>query len=192
MPVTAQPDDWSPADSPYAIALSETQWSLWTLQLCARRIHEGKDPERQIDARQFVAALRQIERFAKMERNACHDATPEAAHALGQAIEVFTAAVPGARHARDVLEHYDAYSVGKGHKQASAPSQEAARDLARQFSRFGYEPSTDQIHTGPYQICVTDAVAHARQLTAAVHAAVQAYEAASGAHHPAGDADHGD
>ncbi|HUZ52195.1 MAG TPA: hypothetical protein VMU94_06670 [Streptosporangiaceae bacterium] len=32
MPVTARPDDWSPADNPYAIALSETQWSLWTVQ----------------------------------------------------------------------------------------------------------------------------------------------------------------
>jgi hypothetical protein len=105
---------------------------------------------------------------------------------------VLTATVPRARHARDVLGRYDAYSVGKGHKQASAASREAARDLARQFSRFGYEPSTDQIQTGPYQMCVTDAVAHARQLTAAVHAAVQAYDATSGAHHPAGEVDHGD
>jgi hypothetical protein len=187
MPVTARPDDWSPADNPYAIALSETQWSLWTVQLCALRIHEGGDPERQIDARQFVAALRRIERFAMMEQDACRQVAPEAAHVLGQAIEVFATAVPGARHARDVLEHYDAYAVGKGHRQASAAS-----DLARQYSRFGYDPRTDQIQIGPYQINVTDAVTHARQLTAAVHTAVQAYDAASDPSRSVEGADHRD
>lgn len=192
MPLMPRPADWSPADHSYAIALSETQWTLWTVRLCARRIHEGRDPERQIHARQIVTALLRIERFAKMAQDACRGVVPEAAHALGQAIEAFTTAVPGARHARDILEHYDAYSVGKGQKQTLAASGNASRELARQFSRFGYDPSTDQIQTGPYQINVTDAATQARQLTAVVHTAVQAYDASSDTSRSAEDTDRED
>ncbi len=60
------PDDWSPADAPYAIALSEAQWWKWAVQLAAARI-DGPDDERlrpvssrQVDARNLILALAQL------------------------------------------------------------------------------------------------------------------------------------
>jgi len=181
MTLSAQSDEWSPADNPYAIALSEAQWSVDAVLLCARRIRDGKDPERQIDARQLIAALSQAERFAVMEQHAIQDAVPAAALALGEAIDVFRADVPGARHARDVLEHYDEYSRGRGQAQASAKTSEERRELARQYSKFGYNPATDQIQVGPCQIDVNEAAIRARQLLAAIHVAVQCYDSAQNA-----------
>jgi len=62
---------WSPADNPYAIAVSEAQWWLRCAQLASRRMRGGDDPRspgvssRQIDACQFVVALWQL----LMQRN---------------------------------------------------------------------------------------------------------------------------
>jgi hypothetical protein len=181
MTMGAWPGGWSPADNPYAIALSEAQWNVEAVGLGVRRILSGEDPERQIDARQLIYALRQTERFAVMEQRAITDKVPAAARALGEAIEVFRAGVPGARDARDVLEHYDEYSQGEGRAQRSAITRGKARDLARQYSRFGYDPGTGQIQVGPFQIGVNEALIHARRLLLAIHIAAQSYDSAQSA-----------
>ncbi|MFI0368848.1 hypothetical protein ACH35V_13260 [Actinomadura sp. 1N219] len=36
------PDDWSPADNPYAIAVSEAQWWLHTVELAISRMRKGE------------------------------------------------------------------------------------------------------------------------------------------------------
>src|SRR5260370_17321031 len=68
MPVVTAtvPPDWSPADNPHAIAISEAQWWQRAVQLAVLRLRDPGDQRiswfstRQIDARQLVFALRQI------------------------------------------------------------------------------------------------------------------------------------
>jgi hypothetical protein len=99
-------DTWSPADNPYAIAVSEAQWWLWTAELCARRIREGRDPDRQIDTRLFIVALRQLLYAAEMEKRAVRHLDRAVRRALREACKKFDQAVPGLTDARDVLVHF--------------------------------------------------------------------------------------
>jgi hypothetical protein len=58
---------WSPADNPYAIAVSQSQWALWSAQLFARDAKENGGNERsQIYARQIFGQLRTLQRCAEM------------------------------------------------------------------------------------------------------------------------------
>ena len=68
------PDDWSPADNPYAIAVSEAQWWQRAVQFAVLRIRGDDDnriasfSSRQIDARQLVFALRQLLTAEQLEQ----------------------------------------------------------------------------------------------------------------------------
>ena len=73
--MTATPSgDWSPADNPYAIAVSEAQWWQRAVQLAVLRMRGGDDSRiawfssRQIDARQLVFALRQLLAAEQLEQ----------------------------------------------------------------------------------------------------------------------------
>ncbi|MGW0808068.1 hypothetical protein [Nonomuraea sp. NPDC002799] len=72
------PDNWSPADNPYAIAVSEAQWWMHTVDLAILRMREGDGrwtspfTSEQIDSRQLVA-LRQILTAAELEQAALAD-----------------------------------------------------------------------------------------------------------------------
>jgi hypothetical protein len=65
-------DDWSPADHPYAIAISEAQWWQQAAQLAVLRMRD--DDQRiafsphQVDARQLVFALSQLLRAERLEQ----------------------------------------------------------------------------------------------------------------------------
>jgi hypothetical protein len=105
------PPDWSPADNPHAIAISEAQWWQSAAQLAVLRLCDPDDQRiswfssRQIDARQLVFALRQIlnaERLvvAAMEARGVDTGALEA---LAHARQRFEDALPGIKDMRDAL-----------------------------------------------------------------------------------------
>jgi ribosomal 50S subunit-associated protein YjgA (DUF615 family) len=71
----ANPQDWSPADNPYAIAVPQAQWWRDAARLAVLRMRDDDDriawfSSRQIDARQVIFALRQILAAEQLEQAA--------------------------------------------------------------------------------------------------------------------------
>jgi hypothetical protein len=173
------PDDWSPADHPYAIAVSEAQWWQRAAELAVLRIHGDDDARiswfssRQIDARQLVFALRQLLSAEQLEQVALTalGMDPGVGATLTQARQHFEADLPGITHMRDALIHFDEWSRGEGRsgpqKQRRAAGT-ALRDVARAYSGFGYDPALDTITLGPYTINVDTAARAAAQLLYAI------------------------
>jgi hypothetical protein len=139
---TARPD-WSPADNPHAIAISEAQWWQSAVRLAVLRLREPDDlsiswfSSRQIDARQLVFALRQIlnaERLVAVAMEA--RGVDAAAHgALAHAKRRFEDALPGIKDMRDALMHFDEWSRGEGRgpQKDRRHAGEALRDVAREY-----------------------------------------------------------
>ncbi|MFF0164155.1 hypothetical protein ACFYRY_42765 [Streptomyces sp. NPDC005263] len=178
------PDDWSPADDPYSIALSESSWLRATVALTVARMH-GDDVQvgwfssRQIDARTLVVALRQLLAAVKLERIALTDLgmDPAVVTALHDAEQVFLDALPNIKHIRDGLTHFEDWARGGG----SGPQKDARktadpRDVARDFWSFGYDPVTDTVTMGPFSISVSAAVPAADALCTAIYAATRAVD----------------
>ncbi|MEU4166108.1 hypothetical protein AB0F46_04380 [Streptomyces sp. NPDC026665] len=178
------PDDWSPADNPYAIALSESSWLRATVALNVARMH-GDDVQvgwfssRQIDARTLVVALRQLLAAVKLERIALTDLgmDPSVISALDDAEQVFLDALPNIKHVRDGLTHFEDWARGTGGgSQKDARKTADLRDVARDFWSFGYDPITDTVTMGPYSISVSAAVPAANALCDAIYAATRAVD----------------
>lgn len=165
---------WSPADNPYAIAVSEGWWWLQAVNLCADRIQEGDDPNRQVDARLLILALRLLEQAAAMEAAAIDEEAQAAVWShLEQARTRFNQLVPGMRDARNVLTHFDEYSRGQGRLQQDYRDHAAA---ARCYSVGGYDPANGKVVVGPHQIDVSQARAQAHELFTALYAAARAVD----------------
>ena len=179
-------DDWSPANNPYAIAVSESQWWQRAAILTARRMHDQDDSiggfsSRQIDARNLVFALRQILTAVELERTALKEIGIDMAvrNQLVQARDQFTAAFPDVKHMRDALTHFDEWSrgTGKGPQQKHAESTgEALHDVARHFWSFGYDPQTDIVSMGPYRLDVSKVEKAASKMTHAIWVAAHAVD----------------
>ncbi|MGW4979791.1 hypothetical protein [Streptomyces mirabilis] len=178
------PDDWSPADNPYSIALSESSWLRATVALTVARMH-GDDVQvgwfssRQIDARTLAVALRQLLAAVKLERIALTDLgmDPAVITALDDAEQVYLDALPNVKHVRDGLTHFEDWARGRG----SGPQNDARktadpRDVARDFWSFGYDPLTDTVTMGPFTISVSAAVPAANALCDAIYAATREVE----------------
>src|SRR5262245_21226322 len=116
------PDDWSPADYPYAIAASQAQWWQRAVRLAVLRLGDADDlriawfSSRQIDARQLVFALRQILSAERLEQAAllALDMDPQVGEHLAEARKHFEGALPGIKDMRDALIHFDEWSRGVG------------------------------------------------------------------------------
>ncbi|MDX3242485.1 hypothetical protein [Streptomyces sp. ME18-1-4] len=177
-------DDWSPADNPYSIALSEANWWRATVALAVKRMHSddvqvGWFSSRQIDARTLVVALRQLLAAVKLERIALTDLGMDAAviTALDDAEQVFLDTLPNIKHVRDGLTHFEDWARGRGGgPQADARKAADPRDVARDFWSFGYDPVTDTVAMGPFSISVSAAVPAANALCAAIYAATRAVD----------------
>jgi hypothetical protein len=112
---STNPDDWSPADHPYAIGVSEAQWWQRAAELAVLRLRDDDDrriswfSSRQIDARQLVLALRQLLNAERLEQVAlkARDMAPDVTTALAQARQRFEDALPGIKQMRDALMHFD-------------------------------------------------------------------------------------
>jgi hypothetical protein len=157
---------WSPADNLGAVALSEAgAWRL-AADLCAARIREGK--HEQTDARLFLMALRQFRNAARLASVAVRG-TGEAA-ALERARQAFAEAVPDAKDAGDMVEHFIEYAQGTGRRQRTGVprAQQAAKDWP-----FHYNPASDEITLGTCQVDVAGACEQARRLEFAIWTAVR-------------------
>jgi hypothetical protein len=176
MPASA-PTDWSPADHPYAIALSEANWWLQDVVLTIGRLHDSDDrripfSSRQLDARHLVFALRQLLAGELLEQTALRalGIDPSVGDALRQARERFEDALPGIKHMRDGLMHFDEWSRGEGRgpQKEGRDAGHLPRDVARTFWRFAYDPNANTVSLGPYTIHVEAAGQAALELFRAI------------------------
>jgi len=172
---------WSPADNPYAIAVSQSQWALWAVQLFARDARDhGGDTQSQIYARQIFGQLRALQRCAEMMARELNRLGVDKAHRehLRQAIREFEAAVPGAKSARDILEHFDEYARGEGKlvKQAMRDLGIDVYEAAAMYWGGGYDPSTEAVTEGPFVIVIPDALESAVRLQRAIYTAGRAVD----------------
>lgn len=173
---------WSPACHPYAIALSQSWWAMQAVLQFAADAKAARCPAQQIYALQIFGQLRRLHRCAVMQaaeltrlgvgqirRDQLHDE-----------IKTFLTAVPGARSARDILEHFDDYARGEGQLQRKAMT-ELGIDVFEAAARFwggGYDSSTEEITEGPYVVTVPQAVVASKRLHAAIYKAALAVDAA--------------
>jgi len=186
----AQPD-WSPADNPHAIAISEAQWWQRAVQLAVLRLRDPDDQRiawfssRQIDARQLVFALRQLLSAARLVDVAmkARDMDAAARDALAQARQRFGDELPGIKNMRDALMHFDEWSRGEGRgpQKDRRDAGQALRDVAREFWGFGYDPSAGTVSLGLYTIHVDTAAQAAKELSWAIYQAAREIDQASAA-----------
>ena len=171
---------WSPAREPYAIALSQSSWSLQSARLFAADARKGHGPVQQIYARQLFGQLRVLRRCADMmatelKRQEIDKADRER---LDREAKAFDVAVPSAKDARDILEHFDDYARGEG-KLAKKAMQDLGIDVFEAAALFwggGYDPLTERLTEGPFEILVPQAIAAAERLQGAIYAAGRAVD----------------
>ncbi|WP_256176744.1 hypothetical protein [Kitasatospora aureofaciens] len=180
-------DDWSPADNPYSIAVSEANWWKATVALTIGRMREqptqvGFFDSAQIDARTLVVALRQMLMAAKLEQIALADLGIDEAvgDELAKAQAQFEEALPGIKEIRDGLTHFEdwARGTGRGAQATARKNGSTEREVARDFWSFGYDPSADTVTMGPFTISVPAAETATRQLHAAIYTAARSVDLA--------------
>ncbi|MGW3036079.1 hypothetical protein ACWDCB_33270 [Streptomyces sp. NPDC001178] len=173
---------WSPADNPYAVAVSETRWAREDVVLSVQRMHAGAEgfrwcDSRQIDARHLCSALRQLLTAATLELDALEELgiDPAVVQHLVEACRRFQKQLPGVKDMRDGLTHFEDWSRGRGRgpQKERVKAGEIPRDVARHFWGFGYEPATDTVTMGPYSINATTAVRAVGELFNAIYAAAR-------------------
>jgi hypothetical protein len=98
---------------------------------------------------------------------------------LQDEIDAFERAVPGAKNARDVLEHFDEYAGGDGRLQRKAINELGIDvfEAAAMFWRGGYDPAADELTEGPFVVVVSQAVEASQRLHAAIYRAARAVDA---------------
>jgi hypothetical protein len=176
-------DDWSPADNPYAIAVSQSQLWREIVLLTIQRIRDEDDrgpgwfSTVQLDAHVLVMTLRQLLTAEELEQGALEELgiDPSVRDALAQARRKFEDALPGIKDMRDALIHFDDWSRGRGRgpQQRRVNAGEALRDVARDYSRFGYDPNEGTVSFGPYTIHVDVADTATVELSQAIYAAAR-------------------
>lgn len=173
--------DWSPADHPYAIAVSEAQWWIHAVDLAITRLRVAQDgwrrafSSRQIDARQLVLALVQVRTAETLMQRALKDLDLPTAvsEELSSALRRFDTALPGIVWMRNALTHFEDWSrgLGRGPQRERTANGEELRDIARAFSGFAYDLETDTITFGPDTFPIDAAGDAAHELVRAINAA---------------------
>ncbi|HEX4109716.1 MAG TPA: hypothetical protein VHX88_16375, partial [Solirubrobacteraceae bacterium] len=119
-------------------------------------------PAQQIYARQIFGHLRLLQRCAVMQAKELVRLGIDPAHRdqLQDEIDAFERAVPGAKNARDVLEHFDEYARGDGRLQRKAMSELGIDvfEAAAMFWGGGYDSVADELTEGPFVVVVSQAV----------------------------------
>jgi len=181
---SANPQGWSPADNPYAIAVSEAQWWRDAARLAVPRMRDDDDRRiawfgsQQIDARQLIFVLRQLLAAEHLEQVALAAVgiDPAVSQALTEARARFEQALPDIKHMRDALVHFDEWSHGSGKYGPQRKARDAGaalRDVAREFWSFGYDPSAGTVSLDPFRIHIDDADRAARELCHAIYLAAR-------------------
>jgi hypothetical protein len=180
-----QKDDWSPAENPYAIAVSQSWWVLQALLLFVFQVRSACDPERQIYGRQIFGQLRLLRLCARMQADELESlgVSEVTRDRLNRAIEEFDTATPGAMAARNMLEHFDDYARGKGTLQKRAIREQglSVYEAAAVYWGGGYDPVTERITEGPIVIHVPTALAASEALYWAIYTAGKAVDVHRGA-----------
>src|SRR4051794_12831231 len=104
-------EDWSPADHPYAIAVSEARWWLSRGSPRGGRLNGPDDPRakpvssRQIDARNLVLALAQLLNAEHLEQFALQDLGMDATlgSELDEVRSAYVVALPGIQEVRNAI-----------------------------------------------------------------------------------------
>ena len=179
-------DDWSPADNPYAIAVSQAQWWQNAARLAIWRMRRDDDTRvgwissRQVDAANLILALVQLLRAERLEQAALDslDIDRSVGEALSLAAKRFTDSLPGIEDMRDGLTHFDEWSrgLGRGSQKMRRDAGHTARDVAREYWRFGYDPGAGTASFGPYTIEVDAADEAARELFFAIYEAARSVD----------------
>ncbi|HTA13649.1 MAG TPA: hypothetical protein VK781_02180 [Solirubrobacteraceae bacterium] len=176
-----QKDEWSPAENPYAIAVSQSWWALQALLLFASESSGAVDHRQQIYARQIFGQLRLLRLCARMQADELErlGVSEVARDRLNQAIEDFDTATPDAMVARNMLEHFNEYARGNGALQKRAIREEglSVYEAAAVYWGGGYDPTTEQITEGPIVIHVPTALAASEALHHAIYAAGKTVDA---------------
>lgn len=179
MPST-DPDDWSPADNPYAIAVSQSQRWREVVGLTVLRMRDEDDrragwSSRQLDALTLVMSLRQLLTAEQLERAALVELgiDPAVRTALAEARKRFKDALPGIENMRNALMHFDEWARGKGlgPQKDRVEAGAALREVARDFWPFRYDPKAGTVTFGPYTIATGVAERAAAELCDAIYAA---------------------
>jgi hypothetical protein len=174
-------DQWSPARHPYAIAVSQSWWAMHAVLRFAADASAADGPAQQIYARQIFGQLRLLHRCAVMQADQLARLGVDRIQSdrLQDEIDVFEKAVPGAKSARDILEHFDEYARGEGRLQRKAMN-ELGIDVFEAAAIFwggGYDPFTEEIAEGPFVVAVSQAVEASERLHAAIYDAARAVDA---------------
>jgi hypothetical protein len=186
-----QEEPWSPARDPYAIAVSQSWWTLHALMLFASQARSAFGPEQQIYARQIFGQLRLLRLCAEMQAKELRNLGVAEAECdrLDGAIKEFDEATFDAKSARDMLEHFDEYARGEGRLQQKAIRElrMGVYDAAALYWGGGYDPSTEQLQEGPFVIDVPVALSASEGLYWAIYAAGRAVDAHGSRGASAGD-----
>jgi hypothetical protein len=174
-------DRWSPARNPYAITVSQSWWAMSAVLQFAADARAAHGPAQQIYARQILGHLRLLQRCAAMESKELARLGMDQVHRdqLQDEIDAFERAVPGAKNARDILEHFDEYARGDGRLQRSAMNELGIDvfEAAAMFWGGGYDPAADELTEGPFVIVVHEAVEASKRLQAAIYRAARVVDA---------------
>lgn len=174
-------DDWSPARDPYAIAVSQSWWVIEALRLFVYYARSAVGHERQIYARQIFGQLRLLRLSAEMQAKELERLNVDVPDRdrLDQAIQSFDEATPGAKSARDMLEHFDEYARGEGRLQRKAIRELGlgTYEAAALYCGGGYDPSTARLTEGPFVIDIPTALSAAEHLYRAIYVAGLAVDA---------------
>jgi hypothetical protein len=86
--------------------------------------------------------------------------------------------VPGAKSARDILEHFDEYARGDGQLQRKAMN-ELGIDVFEAAATFwggGYDPATEELTEGPFVVAISQAIDASQRLHTAIYRAARAVD----------------
>jgi hypothetical protein len=180
--------DWSPADNPYAIAVSQAQ--LWRdiVSLTVVRMRGEDDrrvmwSSRQLDAHTLVMTLRQLLTAEQLEQAALAELGVDArvGATLGAARQRFEDALPGIKDMRDALMHFDEWArgAGRGPQKERRSAGDALRDIARDYWSFGFDPDAGTVSFGPYTIEISVAERAASELCRAIYLAAHQVDVAA-------------
>jgi hypothetical protein len=176
-------DGWKIIDHSPNVALAHARHWAVAVRAQAARVVEGSGSLQQIpDAFLLIIAVRNVRRAADM---ALGQLTSTAAkEQLREALDDFAARLPEVVAARDVLEHFDDYSLDVGNLQQPTIRKRRQRaadeDLAQQyrveFEHVDNDPQRPRIRIGPYTLELAEAGHAASMVVYEIWAAVMTEE----------------
>lgn len=123
----------------------------FAVELCAKRVRDGRGQQQQMDARLLIISLRQVVYVADLGQRAMSN--PAAKKMIGQARKRFDEALPDLVAARDALVHLDEFALGVGKRQRRSRADPVS--IARDDWSFGYDPVTRKIRVGRSEFDLT-------------------------------------